>query len=267
MILNSMGMSVRHGSDFIIDRPKGLGDYLFIVFKTDALVNVRGEWISAGPDECLLFSKDHKQLYKGKGKIYINHYIHFEPALGEKLDTGLIPLNEPFYVKNVTEIENMMRLIAREQISQYETAKENTDYLIRLLINKLKENSRLEFSEPVDKKHLDELVVLRSDIYSNAGKYKSVTQMARIVSLSLSHFQALYSKNFNVSAYEDLTNAKIEAAKNLLKDTELSVREIGAMCGYTSDTAFVRCFKKNTGNTPLGYAREKGFKYYKDKSM
>ncbi|MBO5252580.1 MAG: helix-turn-helix transcriptional regulator [Clostridia bacterium] len=59
------------------------------------------------------------------------------------------------------------------------------------------------------------------------------------------------------SAY--LTSLKIEHAKRLLRSKtrlQLSVADIGEMCGYTDPHYFSRVFKKETGLTPEGFAAQ-----------
>lgn len=44
--------------------------------------------------------------------------------------------------------------------------------------------------------------------------------------------------------------ARLEAAKELLETTFLSVKEIGGLAGFVDNSHFVRYFKKRYGATP-----------------
>ena len=50
-----------------------------------------------------------------------------------------------------------------------------------------------------------------------------------------------------------LTSFRIENAKQLLRDTSITVADIGASVGYESGEHFIRTFRKQTGYTPSEY--------------
>ena len=55
----------------------------------------------------------------------------------------------------------------------------------------------------------------------------------------------------NFSAW--LNEFRVEKAKEMLRDTRLSIREISLACGYTDANYFARVFKRITGKTPSEY--------------
>ena len=101
--------------------------------------------------------------------------------------------------------------------------------------------------------HVAQMNMLRADLYANPGKYASVPEMASATGLSLSYFHQLYRERFGVSCYEDLLAARMNAARYYLQHTELTVREIAALCGYENDVVFMRLFKGRLGVTPTEY--------------
>ncbi|WP_199615823.1 helix-turn-helix domain-containing protein [Paenibacillus alkalitolerans] len=66
----------------------------------------------------------------------------------------------------------------------------------------------------------------------------------------ISHFFKKMSGQ-NISDY--LTIVRMEHAKKLMEDPEFTISKIAKMVGYTSDTAFIRVFKKVEGITPGKY--------------
>lgn len=76
--LHRMGINIRHMGRFCIDRTNGSGDYLLVIFKTNALVMVAGKEQTVLPNSCILFSRHSKQLYRTTGRTYVDHYLHFE---------------------------------------------------------------------------------------------------------------------------------------------------------------------------------------------
>ncbi|MDQ0061457.1 helix-turn-helix transcriptional regulator [Paenibacillus harenae] len=62
---------------------------------------------------------------------------------------------------------------------------------------------------------------------------------------------------WNFSDY--LTRVRLNHAKKLMADSELTNAQIARMVGYTSDTVFIRVFKKVEGLTPGKYRETKPF--------
>lgn len=255
MNLHSMGISIRHEDTFGIDRPYGSGDNLLIIFKSDAIVWMGTEQIKVQPGSFIIYTKDKVQKYGADNKPYMNHYVHFN-SIDERFftDNG-IWTDRPGYLQNIEEVENLLRLLGREQISETEYRAENISLFLQLLFRKIGENQCESPAHGNDQKHLEELTSLRSEMYSTPGRFKSIGEMSAAVNLSLSHFQALYHSFFGVSCYEDLLNARMVGSKGFLINSELSIHEIANLCGYESDTCFMRCFKKREGMTPSEYRR------------
>ena len=258
MRLHSMGMSARHEDTFEIDRPYGSGDNLLIIFKTDAWVWNGDEQREVPSGSFILYTKNTVQKYGADYKPYTDHYIHFDSVDEQFFSEVGVWTDRVGYIQNIDEIENLMKWLSREQISDSVYREENINLFLQLIIRKLGENQCEIMSEDNKLKHLEELTALRSEMYSTPDKYKSISEMAEAANLSLSYFQALYRNYYGVSCYDDLLNARIIRAMESLQNTDMSIREISWLCGYESDTCFMRCFKKRTGVTPSEYRHKNG---------
>ena len=124
--------------------------------------------------------------------------------------------------------------------------------LMKLLLLKLTE-AVMEQPPAMYSPYVGMLNALRAEIYSNAGQFSSVSQLAAKMNLSPSYFQQIYKKYFGISCYEDLLSAKMKIAQYYLSSTMLSISEIAALCGYENDVCFMRRFKSRTGLTPTEY--------------
>ncbi|MBR1383265.1 MAG: helix-turn-helix transcriptional regulator [Ruminococcus sp.] len=248
-----MGIDVSHPGEFLIDRPEGSGDLLLIIFKTDALLTLKDSEITAPADSAVIFSQNHKQHYRTLCGSYVNHFMHFGVTAPE--DTEGIRFNELLQPEDMGSAEELLKLISREQMSESRAKAELIHLTIRLLLLTLSEQTvRTSFRQ--ESFHSPALSELRAELWSNAGRFGSVAQMAQEVSLSPSHFQQLYREQFGVSCYEDLLAAKIKTAQYYLGSTSLTVKEIASICGYENEISFMHRFKQRTGLTPSGY-REK----------
>ena len=255
MKLHMIGLDLKHDKNFIIDRPEGSGDNLFLIYKTEALVYKGEEKIHVFPNSCIIYRKGTPQHYCACSETYTNHFLHFDSCDDSVFSELSLPVDTPFYLQNIEEVESILRFISREQISTSQL-KESNAALLKLLFQKLSENRQEFHTMEFDVKHREELINLRSEIYSTPRKYNTVRELAASVNLSLSYFQSLYSTYFGVSCYDDLLTAKIASGKSFLQNSSLSVKEVAFLCGYENDTCFMRCFKKRTGMTPSEYRRK-----------
>ncbi len=256
MKLHSMGMNYRHDGDFEINRPNGSGDNLIVVFKTAAEAELDGKIVRVLPDSAVLYSKGAPQIYRASGAVYVNHWIHMDCCENEDFHstTGL-PFDKIVKLTNTAEAEDIMHILGRESISDTPSKEHCADLLIRMLLLKLGD-SCLTPGKAAANPHYSELRRLRAELYNSAGRFASVEQIAAEVRLSPSHFQRLYREQFGVSCYEDLLSAKTKAAQYYLENTDMTVKEISAACGYENDVCFMRRFKQRTGLTPTEYRKK-----------
>lgn len=81
----------------------------------------------------------------------------------------------------------------------------------------------------------------------------SLDDVSRTVNISPYYFSKIFKEGTGVNFIEYLTNIRMEKAKELLKETECSMKEICSMVGYSDPNYFSRSFKKNVGVTPTEY--------------
>ncbi|MCR4952847.1 MAG: helix-turn-helix domain-containing protein [Treponema sp.] len=249
MKLHQIGIDIRHIGKFCIERPNGSGDFLFLIFQTKAMVVINKKEIEVHPDCCILYKKGEEQHYYSTTRTYVDSFLHFEGP-EDQIQAFNIPFNEPFYLKNPPEIMNILKFITREQISDSFQKEENLNLLIRFFLAKIKDNYTKTPLTQKENQISGKLIEIRSQMYSNAALFNSVSQMAQSANVSLSHFKFLYTKHFGISCYDDLLTAKAMNAQHHLLNTDLSIKEIALLCGYQNDTSFMRSFKKRTGKTP-----------------
>lgn len=254
MTYHAMAMNCRHPGEFCIDRPRGSGDNLLIIFKTNALITIDGNTIAAPPDSAVLYSLGAPQLYQSCGKMYIDHFLHFDCCESDQFHTTSgVPFNQLIYMNDANEVEDILRMISREYVSQSSHKEKYLDILIQMLLLKISDSTRKSNSPFEKNPHISRLNAMRAEMYSNAGQFGSVNEIANRLNLSPSYFQQLYHAQFGVSCYEDLLTARMKTAQYYLHNTMLTVKEIAMLCGYENDICFMRTFKKRTGLTPMEY--------------
>ena len=85
----------------------------------------------------------------------------------------------------------------------------------------------------------------------------SVETLAERLGLSQFHFIRTFKKETGFTPHEYLIRTRIDMAKYLLKNTELSVKDICYNTGFSCESVFSSSFKKNVGITPVHYRAKK----------
>lgn len=94
-------------------------------------------------------------------------------------------------------------------------------------------------------------------INKNYNQDISLDDVSREVNVSPYYFSKLFKDDTGEGFIEYLTNIRIEKAKELLTDTDYSMREICQMVGYTDPNYFSRAFKKKVGVTPTEFKEKR----------
>ena len=171
------------------------------------------------------------------------HFDTFKP------DFIFYPNNYQNIIKTVAELER-----------EFFDDKPNKNFLIDLKIKELlikidrdlvSDNSNITY-----KQYINVFRLLRCEMLSSINYNWSVSDMAKKVNLSESHFFVLYKKFFGITPIADLINARLNNAKNMLLFKNLLIDDIATELGYNNTTHFIRQFKSLVGITPSQYRKK-----------
>lgn len=93
-------------------------------------------------------------------------------------------------------------------------------------------------------------------ISRNWQKNISTAHVAAAVHLSESRAAHLFRMGMGISLHRYLEGIRIQNAKELLLDTDMTVSQISAMVGYADPLYFSRVFRKSVGVSPAAYRKE-----------
>lgn len=90
----------------------------------------------------------------------------------------------------------------------------------------------------------------------NIEKPLSLEQIGKLTGISVTHMKRTFKKHHDGGIIDYFILLKIDRAKKLITETELSFTEISDSLGFSSSAYFSRTFKKKTGLTPSEYLRK-----------
>lgn len=250
------GCHTKHSKGFFMNRPNGLNHYLLLLVKSRAQFLINGKPYICMPDSAVLIKPGIPYSYSNPEGIYFNDWLHFTCAPGDfalKFDNLF---HQPFPVSNPEIITGYIRQIL------WENGYASKDYRsshIHMLFSILWNHLYTDFHSvplmpysPYSAKLQDLRLRLQSEPYK---KYSADTA-AKVLGISTSYFQHLYTEFFQTSFQSDLIQMRVSYAKELISDTDMTMEQVAEACGYASEVHFYRQFRKITGMTPKEY-REK----------
>lgn len=96
---------------------------------------------------------------------------------------------------------------------------------------------------------------VREYMLKNINKSITVYDIVNETGISKSTLERLFTQKVNCGAMHYFLKLKIDRAKELIKDSDMSFTEISEELGFSSIHYFSKTFKKYTGVSPRGYAK------------
>lgn len=244
--------NIRHAQQcrpyFEIDRKQGYPEYSFVRFTDGIGTRIDGRPVTLPPHSCIIWRPGTPQFFCSSVTI-VHDWFHFTGVDEQYFRQLGLPLDQWLHPRKWLFIADIMQ----EMQDEFYSRKPQKEELLQLKMNelfiKLSRTLAGESSDPVS----ESLRRLRTKMLSSPEQPWTVASLAEELSLSVSHFHALYRAQYGSSPIEDLIFARIEAAKYELINTDRAVGEIAESLGYSNVTHFSRQFKAVAGTAPAAF--------------
>jgi len=154
------------------------------------------------------------------------------------------------------------RLYARlETLLVQGPAEDVTDWTAKLrkqqMLGEMLELLLLEHTMPIEPENQEAWLKRTVDYIRNhyADEIK-VERLADIAGMHPTYYSRLFRQRMNKTPIEFLTQLRMNKAKELLLESEHSVREVARSVGYRDEFYFSRRFKESAGCPPTHYSRQ-----------
>jgi AraC-like DNA-binding protein len=253
------GVQVVHDNRFLIDRPSGSGDFLFLHFLTPIDIREEAGVRTAPPGSCMLYAPGFHQWYRNPRDGFRHHWFHFGgPSATALVERYRIPLNTVFQPWGLDFVPALITDMKREQSRREPFWNDSVASLVEHFLIMLARHTAMPSADELTP-HLGELMErfrdVRTRVHDELHRQWAVHDMARLVNLSESRFAKLFSDFFQVSPVEDLIRARLEKARWLLTNTSLAIKQVAAQSGFPNIHYFSRLFRRRVGCPPRDYYR------------
>lgn len=238
----------KHGRE--IYRPKGREDWLLFYVAKEADTFYLPRETEAPAGSFVLFAPHEVQhhIYKGE-KTAEFYYVHFR---GERLPQGFSLETSKVYR---TEPSGQVAVLFEEMIE--ETLKKLPRYeslclykLMQLLT--LLERSSFRTDHPMGA-HFEQIAYVVQQMNRDPGSERSLGDYAALCNMSKYHFLRVFTQIVGCPPLEYRNQLRLSLAKELLRESNLSVGEIAEESGFSSAAYFSDFFKRKVGFSPRQY--------------
>jgi len=111
-------------------------------------------------------------------------------------------------------------------------------------------------TQPLSRKSRNETRIVdqaRSLMQAVETRDMPLEDIANRLNISYTSFRRTFREHTGASPHQYRLHLKISAARELLRRTDMRVKEISYRCGFDDEQYFCRMFKRQTGNTPLEF--------------
>lgn len=130
------------------------------------------------------------------------------------------------------------------EINKYDTITKIKEWMISLFFSYAKAiELRKTINDPIIEKAK---LYIKKNLLSNV----KAEEVAEHVNLSANYFTSYFNEKTNITFRDYILDLKMQYAKELLRERELTINEISQLLGYTDYRSFHRAFKKFTNMTP-----------------
>lgn len=235
-------------------RPKGSGDWVFVMFHETMHVVLENEIAEADPGAMILFRPRQEQDFSALRDFSIS-FFHFSADPAE-IEAYGFPIGRVFMPEDPARVKQYFEQLNIEFYTKEVQYRQQLDSLLRSLFVMLSRESYEKSPAVTERLKLYRMFLeARFTMLSNCEKEWASTNMPGMVSKSRSQFYKYYVEFFGISPMADLNRARIEKAKILLTNHDRSVTDVASLVGYASIHHFSRTFKEHTGMSPLQYVK------------
>ncbi len=212
-------------------------------------VNIGGKTFYPSEGDSYFLAEGNDQLYySDKSRPWKKYFINFSGELAKKLTEGYglsgISHFEGLDIK--AELQSVIELGKR-------SGEDNTEALI-MLLNEIMLKLREHAIQRKGERSIEEEMIdfLNARVTS---KFR-IDELCRHISRSESQTIRIFKGAYGVTPYNYLLTKKTDLAKKLLRDTNLSIKEIADKLCFADEYYFSNVFKLRTGVTPSAYRRK-----------
>ncbi len=241
------GLGVREWmSPGLVDRPRGTNDWLLMVFHQPITLGVNGQRQTADGRTLMVWEPGQAHLYGATDTPWLHSWMHISGgAVTELVSEAKLPRGQP-----IPHCDPLWLERAALDLHQEIAAHAHPDPLIAEHVCRIFLRHVTRALRPADSAVPPALLTVRRHLEAHLAEPTSLTDLARMAGLSANHFCGEFRRHFAVAPIDYLIRLRLDQARLLLRDRNLSVGQVSAAVGYADARYFARLFRRRFGCSP-----------------
>jgi len=258
LIINSIGYEYDEPAG-VANREKGRLDFLLSYLHSGSMKVRIGDDERTVPAGTVFIGKPfERQFYAKSGKEPTGSYwLHFTGYGVTDLLIKAKLWNDSFFFTGVNDdIPRLFARIIEEEVERQPSFEQISASLLQELIFTV--TRKLAIREQVERLNPQELMLYTSFnlLHKNYARKLTVQDLAAQAGFSASRYTSIFKAHTGLSPQQYLIQYRLRKAKDLMRHTQLNIRQIASLAGFDDQLYFSRLFKKYEGVAPLDYRKQ-----------
>ena len=249
LIVNCAG-NFRTPFPFSTNNPSGRKDfYIMAIQKGELEIPLDGKGFIARSGSVIIFPPDYPYSYSYFGGEPLEYlWVHFTGSYAPSLleECGFSPL--PFFA--VAESDHRISDKFSKLFEAFEAKRRLQRQELACILEQIVLSASKTIFSDDNPRTLEKSVRY---IHSSYNKKISIPELAAMENLSNSRYISLFNQCMGISPSAYIIGLRIGAACDLLETTDMSIKQIGILVGYSDSHFFSKLFKKHVGVSPKDY--------------
>jgi AraC-like DNA-binding protein len=235
---------------FVTNNKSGRLDFYFMYILSGSLDIVNEEKNSLTQGDFVIFPPMHKYKYihsEEKDLHYI--WVHFTGAEASNIlnELGILSFPQTYHIDSDITVKQRFQNIL-DAYSKHDKYRDRE-------LGALLERMLIEIARAINAKETKQanLHVSMNFINSSYTEKINIPQLAKMEHLSTSRYNFLFKKITGTSPSQYILSLRMRSACDLLRNTNLSIKQISVMCGYEDTHFFSKVFKSHIEYSPSAY--------------
>lgn len=223
----------------------------YYIVDGECYIKIDNKEYYATKGQMFLLPFNSTQTYYHFSKHYVSkHWVHCTFSTGDRDLTELLDL--PHYIeidapKRIKDLFIKINELANDKKVQSKLLQKA--YLLELFSYYIEKASTQDYNSYRDNR----ISIVLEYIEENLSKEITVTELSELLHFHPNYFINYFRTMTNQTPIDYINNARIDKAKRLLLDDNITIKEVADQVGFNNSYYFSRIFKKKTGMSPRDY--------------
>lgn len=177
----------------------------------------------------------------------------------KNLKEFLLKNNMAVLIKKMPELQHIFDELYNIKESIKNTYMKLKVLEILLMLQGIPFDRSIRESKYYNKKDIDKVQEIHNEIIHNLDKKITLNQLSEKYNMNITYLKECFKEVYGKPYYSYLKYYKMHKAVHYLKETTLSISEIGGKLGYDNPSKFIEAFKSITNCTPREYRNNNFF--------